>query len=110
NGAAAQSWKPLLICPQADLKQQFAKVWRALGEIEPVVEARTYPPRPALRELVAEHSPTLAFLDVATDLEAALSLAMELRNLGIPVVALHTGNAPDLILSCMRRGAAEFLY
>jgi pilus assembly protein CpaE len=107
---AAQSWKPLLICPHADLKQQVAQVWRTLGQREPVVEAQAYPPRPALRELVAANSLTLCFLDVATDSEAALSLARELHDLGMPVVALHTGSSPDLILSCMRQGAAEFLH
>lgn len=110
NGTAAQSRKPLLICPHDTLEQQFVKVWRGLGQGEPVVEARAYPGRAALRELVSVNSPTLCFLDVASDSESALELARELRDIGIPVVALHTGNDPDLILSCLRQGAAEFLY
>jgi len=110
NGTPANSWKPLLICPNADLSRKLAEVWRLADEREPMVESPRYVGQSALRELVAGHASTLCFLDVASDREVALGLVRELRDLGIPAVALHTGNDPDLILSCLRQGAAEFLH
>ena len=110
HGSPAIRWKPLLICPNADLSQKLNAAWRSAGEPDPVVESPRYPDVTALRELVAGHSVTLCFLDVGTETERGLTLVRALRELGIPVVALHTANDPDLILSCLRQGAAEFLY
>jgi Flp pilus assembly CpaE family ATPase len=110
NGLTAVAWKPLLICPNADLSQKLSTAWRAVAEAELMVELPRYPDRSALPNLIAGHAVTLCFVDVGTDREIALSLIPALKDLGVPVVALHTANDPDLILSCLRRGAAEFLY
>lgn len=75
-----------------------------------MVESPRYLEVPALRDLVGGHAVTLRFLDVGSDAERGLALVRALRELGIPVVALHTANDPNLILSCLRQGAAEFLY
>jgi pilus assembly protein CpaE len=110
NGASGIVWKPLLICPQVDLSHQVSAVWRAMNEAEPMVESPRYVEGPALGEMLAAKAFTLCFLDVGASTELALGLVHELRDLGVPVVALHTANDPDLILSCLRQGAAEFLY
>ena len=103
-------WKPLLICPQADLSQKLGGIWRAMAGGESIVESPRYLDLPVLGDLVRCHQVNLCFLDVASDRRVALGLIRALRDLGVAVVALHTANDPDLILSCMRQGAAEFLY
>jgi pilus assembly protein CpaE len=110
NSASAIRWKPLLICPNADLSQKLSTAWHAVANTEPLVESPRYLEGQALRDLVGGHAVTLCFLDVGSDRARGIGLVRELRELGIPVVALHTGNDPDLILSCLRQGAAEFLY
>jgi len=111
NGQTAPiRWKPLLICPNADLSQKVSAAWHSLEEAEPLVESPRYLEGQALRDLAGGHAVTLCYLDVGTDTERGLGLVRALRELGIPVVALHTANDPDLILSCLRQGAAEFLF
>src|SRR5712691_2771298 len=110
GGTAANSaipWKPLLICPHNDLLQKLSALWHA-ARGEPVV-SREYLAIPALRDLVARQSPNICFLDVGTNSKTALVLLTQVRELGIPVVALHTHNEPELILNCLRSGSAEFL-
>ncbi len=53
----------------------------------------------------------LVFLDVASDPERALQLLSEMARLGshVHVLALLSANDPDLILRCLRAGAADFL-
>ncbi len=103
-------WKPLLICPNADLSQKLGAAWHGVEKAEPLVECPRYLEVPALRDLVGGHAVTLCCLDVGSDADRGLALVKALRELGIPVVALHTANDPDLILSCLRQGAAEFLF
>jgi CheY-like chemotaxis protein len=110
NGVGAITWKPLLICPNADLSHRLSATWRAMGEPEAIVESPRYVDRAALRDLTGGHAVTLCFVDVGTDSELGLGLVHALRELGIPVVALHTANDADLILHCLRQGAAEFLF
>ena len=110
NGAQSIPWKPLLICPHTDLSRQVSAVWGALEDRQPMVESSRYVDIPALRDLIDGHSVTLCFIDVGSDRDRALGLVRAAKGWGIPVVALHTGNDPQLILSCLRQGAAEFLY
>lgn len=110
QSGSAIHWKPLLICPNADLSQKLSAAWHAAAEAEPMVESPRYLEGAALRDLVGGHGVTLCFLDVGSDPDRGLTLVKVLRELGIPVVALHTGNEPDLILNCLRQGAAEFLF
>src|SRR5438105_5058111 len=101
NGmSTAIAWKPLIICPHADLSHKLCAVWKAMAQPQAMVESPRYLDRPALGDLIARHAVTICFVDVATDPERGLELVREIRDLGIPAVALHTGNDPDLILSC----------
>ncbi len=100
----------MLICPNADLSHTLSATWRAMGEAQPIVESPRYVDLSELRDLAGGHAVTLCFVDVGTDSELGLGLVQALRELGIPVVALHTANDPDLILRCLRHGAAEFLF
>jgi pilus assembly protein CpaE len=110
NGLSAINWKPLLICPHAELSRKLSAVWHATAQPEAMVESPRYVDGQGLQDLIAGHSITVCFLDVGTDRELALGLVRAVSNTGIPVVALHTANDPDLILSCLRQGAAEFLH
>ena len=110
NGVSGITWKPLLICPNADLAHKLSAVWRTMGQPELIVGSPAYMDRSALSALIGGHAVTLCFLDVGTDRQAALDLVAGLRDLRVPVAALHTANDPDLILNCLRQGAAEFLY
>lgn len=110
NGASGTIWKPLLICPNADLAHKLSAVWRLTGQVELMVESPRYVERSALAALISGHAVSLCFLDVGTDREVALDLIAGLKDLRVPVAALHTVNDPDLILQCLRQGASEFLY
>lgn len=110
NGLHASTWKPLLICPHAELSRKLSAVWHATAQPEAMVESPRYLDGQGLQDLISGHSITLCFVDVGTDRELALGLVRAVSETGIPVVALHTANDPDLILSCLRQGAAEFLY
>lgn len=74
-----------------------------------VTYLRAYPsPRDAGASLSGTQ---VVFLDVSTDQEPALQLLTEFARLGasIQVIALLSGNDPDLILRCLRAGAVDFL-
>ncbi len=74
-----------------------------------IAALHVYPEPGQARAMAAEAQ--VSFLDVTTDAAAAsdilASLSAELPHL--PVIVLLLSNDPDLILKCLRRGAAEFL-
>ncbi len=101
----------LLICPNLAMQ----------GELHPLLShhlagvsvnfVKDYPNSDALANLVQTNRPRLCFLDIDSEPNRALSLIHELQIIdsGIQIVVLLQGNSPDLILRCLRQGAAEFL-
>ena len=91
-----------------------------LEELEPLLNSqlpgsavnyvRNYPSPRDLGGLLIGAEPHLVFLDVASDHVQAMQLLGEMARLGsgVQVLALLTGNDPDLILRCLRTGAAGF--
>ena len=79
--------------------------------LTPVVEMTHYPEHAALQELMKVKPPTLCFLDMASNQDAAFHVLQRMATLApnIPVVVILNANKPDLILRCLRAGAAEFL-
>jgi pilus assembly protein CpaE len=71
----------------------------------------SYPSPRDISSALGGGSPQLVFLDLASDPERALQLLGEMVRLGTPVqvLALLPGNDPDLMLRCLRAGAADFL-
>jgi pilus assembly protein CpaE len=71
----------------------------------------SYPSPRDISSALGGGSPQLVFLDLASDPERALQLLGEIVRLGTPVqvLALLPGNDPDLMLRCLRAGAADFL-
>jgi Flp pilus assembly CpaE family ATPase len=103
----APAWKPLVVCPQAELARRIST---ALHELVPggAIVKSEYPRLGALRTLLQETSWNICFLDVASNSEHGQALIAEAAP-AIPVVALHQRNDADLILRCLRRGACEYL-
>jgi pilus assembly protein CpaE len=75
-----------------------------------IVEIASYPER-RLYEEMALQPPLLILLDVGPNPEAAFeNIQVSAKFLpGVPVVAVLPKDDPDLILRCLRQGAAEFL-
>jgi pilus assembly protein CpaE len=71
----------------------------------------SYPSPRDIPSALGDGSPQLVFLDLVSDPERALQLLAEMVRLGSPVqvVALLSANDPDLMLRCLRAGAADFL-
>ena len=107
NRIRAVVWRPLVVCPQADLQRRLRGVLTELAVEQPCTVAE-YPAPGAIAALLERHACNLCFLDAATDAERAELLISELAP-AVPVVALHPRNDADLILRCLRRGASEFL-
>ncbi|MEO8128290.1 MAG: AAA family ATPase [Bryobacteraceae bacterium] len=107
----ARYYKTLVICPNKAMASELAPMLAYGLPLAPVHVASDYPARRSLAELLKKADPKLCFLDFSTNLEMALATAAELQalNSGLPVVALLPGNNPDLILRCLRQGAADFL-
>jgi pilus assembly protein CpaE len=107
GGLLRTAWKPLIICPQAELA---GKIISALQELAPGAAAThsEYPRMGAGGALARTSGANICFLDVASNSEHAQMLIAEICP-SIPVVALHHRNDADLILRCLRRGACEYL-
>ena len=94
---------------------------RMVRELAPLLESHlvgssinfvnSYPSPRDISSALGGAPPQLVFLDLASDPERALQLLGEIVRLGTPVqvLALLPGNDPDLMLRCLRAGAADFL-
>jgi pilus assembly protein CpaE len=99
----------LLICPNSRMSAELAGVLAAeLPAARPAI-ADSYPNRAEATRLAAQAG--VCFLDFVSDVPIATGLLSWLGAVatGVPVVALLPANDPDLILRCLRGGAAEFL-
>ncbi|MCC6539648.1 MAG: hypothetical protein IT162_19015 [Bryobacterales bacterium] len=76
-----------------------------------VVELSAYPSRKEAAELITKHQPWLCFVEVGKQREEALAGIAELiaADRSLQLVSILPANNPDLILTCLRQGAAEFL-
>lgn len=105
-------WKHLIICPDRGV---FHALTAILAEVTPgsaFTDLRAYPNRRALADAINLERPNLCFLDVSTSWDSAVALINELNSINskMPVVAISSGNDPDLILRSLRQGASEFLF
>jgi pilus assembly protein CpaE len=99
----------LIVCPDARMSAELAATLAAeLPDARLAVE-KAYPSRSDAAKLAA--SVSLCFLDAVSDTPSALGILSWLAAVApsVPVVALLRANDPDLILRCLRGGAAEFL-
>jgi pilus assembly protein CpaE len=107
NHGTAIAWRPLVVCPHAEIAGRLAASLRDLLPDPPVLLAE-YPRMGSIAALAAKNGVNICFLDAATNAEHAQVLISEVAP-AVPVVALLVRNDADLILRCLRRGACEFL-
>jgi pilus assembly protein CpaE len=101
----------LVISPDARLTVELAPLLAQHLPLWPVVEWKEYPDLRVLAETLASRSPTFCFLDVGSNREIALRVLAVFASASpsTQVVVLLNSNDPDLILSSLRQGAAEFM-
>lgn len=101
----------LVVSPDPRLIVELAPLLTQHLPLFQVVEWTQYPTPAALAEAVSGRAPTYCFLDVGASRDAALRV-LDLFASASPstqIIAMLAGNDPDLILACLRHGAAEFL-
>jgi pilus assembly protein CpaE len=101
----------LVVCPNNRLLGELGPLIAQHLPLTPIIEITHYPNRKEIADGVAATQPGLCFLDVGTDKDRGLSVLSDLMavNPGLQVIALLSDNNPDLILTCLRQGATEFL-
>ncbi len=97
--------------PNRQVVGELGTVLNQVVPMMPVFDLQGFAGRSMLSDLVISQSPTLCFLEVSSNPEGAFTALSELLSVDptISVVALLNNNDPDLILRCLRQGAAEFL-
>lgn len=110
NPEAQASQRALVISPNALLAEELEPLLASRSELGRLLKLPAYPLPADLAQVAGQGVHTL-FLDMTTDRGKALELLQESARViaGARVVALLAENEPDLILRCLRAGAAEFL-
>lgn len=105
-------WKHLIICPDRAVFQGLTSILAELTPGSVLTDLKAYPTRRALSDVLGSAQPNLCFLDVGSSWESAVALMNEVNSISppIPVVAISSGNDPDIILRSLRQGASEFLF
>ncbi|WP_031500097.1 AAA family ATPase [Bryobacter aggregatus] len=108
---SAGNWKYLVISPSQGITKDLQQLLSGNMPQSQVLEIPVYPPSAGLLEVLNVQAPDLCLADVASDPDRGLDLIREIATMHAktPVVALIPSNDTDLILSCLRAGAAEFL-
>jgi len=101
----------LVISPDVQLAMELKPLLAQHLPLWPVVEWTSYPDLRLLAETLASRSPSFCFLDVGSDREMALRVLAVFASASssTQVVVLLNSNDPNLILSSLRQGAAEFM-
>src|SRR5262245_5633889 len=107
----ARLYKILLICPSKPVITELMPMLAHGLPLAPVQDINAYPDRRQLVELLRTFEPAVCFLDVSSSKKEAFGVINDLQALapGLPVIAVLASNDPDLILACVRAGAADFV-
>jgi pilus assembly protein CpaE len=107
----ASGWRLFCLSPNSQLLQQAVAVVRACLPAATILEIPEYAPTTHLEKALDAQAPNILLLDLISDRERALSLMSDVVNLGpkVNILVLLEANEPQLILRCLRHGAAEFL-
>lgn len=102
----------LLVSPDRDLADAFLATVPQVHGFQILADMRAYPTQQTLEIRLHQLQPEVVLLDLASNTEAALQLVAYLAAFRPPVhvVALHSANDSESILSAVRAGACEFLY
>lgn len=101
------AWRPLVVCPDADLARRAQVALNELG-LRDAVHIPEYPRTGAMAALGAEHHANICFIDLVTNEQHALLLVAEAA-VEMTVVAMHPQHDAELILRALRRGSSDFL-
>jgi len=103
--------KAVVIGPNARMAEELDPLLLSQLPGSPTSHIRSYPSPRDLSGAMGSGTPHLVFLDVNSDSDQAMQLLIEMTRFGpsVQVIALLASNEPDLILRCLRSGAAEFL-
>lgn len=109
---SAANWKYLVICPSQGITKDIQQTFHSKMSHAELLEIPVYPPAAGLLEVLTVQNPDVCLADIVSDRERGLNLIKELAAMQpkMPVVAVIPGNDTDLILRCLRAGAAEFLF
>jgi pilus assembly protein CpaE len=104
-------YKTLLICPHKAIAGEFAPMLATALPLAPIEQVTAFPTRKQLVDLFKKFEPKLCVIDFASDAEHSFAVLADIGALApeMPIIALLAGNNPDLILRCIRQGAAEFM-
>jgi pilus assembly protein CpaE len=104
-------WRILTICPNPTIRKELVQLVQKFGLPEPIADEYFYPDPRSLGQLLTAHQPNLCFVDVTHSLKEGLDAihTISQTDSGIGIVALLSGNDPEVILKCLRQGASEFL-
>ncbi len=99
------------IVPNRTVLDELAPVLVRCVPGAPMPDVRPYPAPADVARTVGSTPGTLCFLDAITDQGRALSLIPNIVEAcpGVQIIVLLSGNSPELLLRCLRLGAAEFL-
>ena len=105
------NWKALFVGPNTKIRRELTPLLAPHFVALTGQDVEHYPTIGELAEVLRMHSPNLCFLDLISDNSAALAVIPDLLRLkpDLPIIAVMSGNNPDLILQCLRRGTTEFL-
>lgn len=101
----------MVLCQDRQVNSDLAAYISQLMPLAKVVEVSSYPSRKEASELVGKHQPWLCFVEIGKQREEALAGMAELiaAERSLQIVSILPASNPDLILTCLRQGAAEFL-
>lgn len=108
----AKQLRAVLVFPNRDLARDLTDLLQTAPEVHIAADLLRYPDPKELTDRIRFAHPDAIFVDVSTDIEAALGVLEAIANDSpqIATVAMDSGNDPQHILRCLRAGAAEFLH
>lgn len=109
--ATPVSRRVVVISPNAHMVVELEPILQAHLAGAPTNFFKGYPSPRDLAGALTSTAAHLVFLDAVSDSEQAVTLLAELARVGpnVQLVALLSGNNPDLVLRCLRAGASDFL-
>lgn len=105
------AWKALFICPNPKIVKELAPILSKLLPTFSGHDLKTYPARQQLADVLASQLPNLCLIEISEPYEAGLAVIPELlrTDAKLPILAVLSGNDPELVLRCLRQGASDFL-
>ncbi|MEO8027202.1 MAG: hypothetical protein ABI823_12050 [Bryobacteraceae bacterium] len=103
-------WRPVFIGPSPRLLEELEPLVRPYSATQ-LQTLRDYPKPEALEQFLVSKNPTLCFVDLASDKEKGFAQLAQIQKIksDLSIITLLSGNDPELILRCLRQGAADFL-